>query len=128
MLKDATMKKIISLGLVAPLFFVCGAGADILKERKREEKVPIHGLTIRAYSDTFKKNEPARACASGNYVTPFGLFIFDANGNCVARDDLTQPVTADDCFADWIPPAEQSYSIEVRNAGLDQNTFQFALR
>ena len=121
------MRKLLCVAFLI-LLFVCAADADIVTERKREPEVPIPGLTIRAYTDTFKKNEPARACASGNWVSNFGLYIFDANGNCVARDDVTEPPTADDCFANWIPPEKQAYSIEVRNAGIDQNVFQIAMR
>ncbi len=122
------MRKLLCVTLATSLSFALVADADIVKERKREDKVPIAGLSVRAYTERFKKNEPARAFASGNFLTNFGLYVFDANGNCVAKNDQTHPVTADDCHVVWIPPDQQSYLIEVRNAGIDSNSFQFAVR
>jgi hypothetical protein len=122
------MRKLLCVSVLIALVLACKVDADIVSERKREGEVPILGMTIRAYSATFKKNEPARVLASGNYASNFGLYVFDANGNCVAKDDVSDPATADDCFAVWIPPEQQGYAVEVRNAGIDPNVFQIALR
>ena len=122
------MRKLLCLAVLVPLFLTRPAGADIVEERKREADVPIIGLMTRAYSDTFKKHEPARACVSGKYLSTLGLYVFDPQGNCVAKDDFSEPETADDCFAVWIPAEQQAYSIEVRNAGIERNMYQFAIR
>jgi hypothetical protein len=56
------------------------------------------------------------------------LYVFDARGNCVARDDVSEPKTSDDLYAEWLPDAQQAYSVEIRNAGYDLNEFRIVLR
>ena len=122
------MKRILCFSLVVSIAFACLADGGIVQERKREAEVRIAGLTTRVYTERFQKNEPARAFASGDYRTSLGLYVFDPQGNCVAHDTGLSAASADDCFVEWIPPEQQSYSIEVVNTGLDMNVFQLALR
>lgn len=122
------MRKFLCLALLLPLLLTRPAGADLVEERDRKAEIRIDGLTTHTYTDTFKKHEPARAVVSGNYSSSLGLYVFDPNGNCVAKDDFSDPATADDCFAVWIPAERQAYSIEVRNAGVEKNLYQVVIR
>jgi hypothetical protein len=66
--------------------------------------------------------------ASGDLHAPLGLFIYDPHGNCVAHDEATGPVTADDLYAEWFPPATMPYTIEVRNQGLQGSKINVIFR
>ena len=81
-----------------------------------------------ALPKTFKPNERALVIVSGNYQSCLGVYVFDSQGNCVAKDDTSDPQAADDLVTDWIPAEQARYSIEVRNAGMMPNSFQIAVR
>jgi hypothetical protein len=123
-----TMRKLLAGSLLGVLLCVSLGSADLVtpRERKPEDRVSAQG--IRVFTDTFKGHEAALVLVSGKGRTSMGLYVFDAAGNCVAKDDFTQPTTADDLFVTWIPPEQTRYSVEVRNGGLDSNSFQIALR
>jgi hypothetical protein len=72
--------------------------------------------------------ERTSVIASGDLHAPLGLYVFDPHGNCVARDEATGPATADDLFAEWFPPAMMSYTIEVRNQGLQPSDVNVIFR
>jgi hypothetical protein len=115
-------------GLVAVLACVSLGNADLVFPRERQVKQDIPGLRLRSYIDTFKANERALVIVSGNYQSCLGVYVFDAQGNCVAKDDLSSPQTADDLATEWIPPEQARYSVEVRNAGVMPNSFEIGLR
>jgi hypothetical protein len=104
------------------------ATADLVLPRQRDAKQEIVGRRIRSYVEAFKANERALVIASGEYRSCLGLYIFDAQGNCVARDDMSDPQTADDLITEWIPLEQARYSIEIRNAGIAANVYQLAVR
>jgi len=112
------------------LLLLCGSivSADLVLPRKRETDQRIPGLRTRSYTETFKGQERALVIVSGNWESCLGLYIFDARGNCVARDDRSGPQTADDLAVEWIPPEQGRYSIEVRNGGVPENVYQIAVR
>jgi hypothetical protein len=64
------------------------------------------------------------------------LYVYDAHGNCVARDEVTErsligkdrrPAT-DDVAAEWYPPADLPYTIELRNQSRESCTLQMVVR
>jgi hypothetical protein len=58
-----------------------------------------------------------------------GLYVFDSQGNCVAKDDLSsRPATADDLIVQWYPDEQDRYCVDLRNAGVDNNEYQILLR
>jgi hypothetical protein len=122
------MRTIFGVSLTAALVLVSYCGADLVTPRKREAKVAIPGFSVRAFTDTFKKNELARVIASGNGESCLGVYVFDAKGNCVAWDDKSDARTGDDLYTEWIPSEQQAYTIEIRNAGYEANSFRIALR
>ncbi|MSQ93460.1 MAG: hypothetical protein EXR98_02765 [Gemmataceae bacterium] len=125
------MRKLIAASLVGLLLCVSWSSAELVTPREPEgkkERVPISAFGVRAFVDTFKANEEAVAIASGIGDTCLGFYVFDAAGNCVAKDDVTHSNTGDDLHVRWVPAVETRYSVEVRNAGFDRNKFQIALR
>ena len=115
--------------LLSVLLCVSLGSADLMLPRKRDAEQNIPGQAIRSFTDTFKANEPARVIATGKADgTCLALYVFDAQGNCVGRDDKTDPPTCNDLLVEWIPPEQARYSAEVRNAGFLFHVFQIALR
>src|SRR5262245_4291003 len=111
------MRTILAGSVAIILVCVSLAGADLVTPRKREVEQKILPFSLRVYTEAFKKNEMARVIASGAGESCLGLYVFDAQGNCVARDDFSDARTADDLFADWIPAEQERFSVEIRNAG-----------
>lgn len=124
------MKSRVVGSLLALLVCVSLGSADLISPRKREEVADIRGGTVLSYSDgTFEALKPAKAIALGGGRSCLGLYVFDAHGNCVARDDFsTESRTADDVWVEWIPITRARYDIEMRNAGNESNEYQLAIR
>ena len=80
------------------------------------------------FTVSFKAGEPAVVIASGNQQTYLGLYVYDADGNCVAWDDLAEKNTRDDLAVRWYPDRTGPYMVEVRNFGALHNIFQIAFR
>jgi hypothetical protein len=91
-------------------------------------KVGIEPYGRQSFPLTFKAGEQAKVIASGNQQTYLGLYIYDDQGNCVARDDMGDTRTRDDLAVEWYPPSTSEYTIEVRNFGPMANVFQIAFR
>lgn len=122
------MPKQLILGALCALVFVSWSGADLVSPRPREKDKKIAGQGTLALIDDFKSDEDAVVIASGNGATPLGLYAFDAEGNCLAKDDFSGPNTADDLIIRWVPATTARLSVEVRNAGIDINVIQIAIR
>ena len=61
------------------------------------------------------------------------MYVYDAHGNCVGRDEFTERATqkrraTDDCAVEWFPPITGFYTIEIRNQSLDSCTVQMAIQ
>jgi hypothetical protein len=104
------------------------ATAGLVLPRQRDVDQRIDGHRLRGYIEAFKANERALVIVSGIGNTCLGLYVFDAQGNCIARDDLSDPQTADDLITEWIPIEQARYSIEVRNGGIASNEYQMGMR
>jgi hypothetical protein len=122
------MKRFALLSLFALLGFVSIGGADLVTPREVPPDQVVMPFGTRAYLETFKANVPAKAEIFGRGESCLALYVFDAEGNCVARDDVSSPITADDAWVEWVPPTAQRYSVEVRNAGGTRNIYQLFLR
>jgi hypothetical protein len=76
--------------------------------------------------DNFKGGERASVIVIGGYkdmAMELAVYVFDANGNCVARFDEG----ADYCAVEWYPPTTGRYLIEVRNRG-NGSTIRMVIR
>jgi hypothetical protein len=71
-----------------------------------------------------------RTCviASGRERSPLGLYVYDPHGNCIARDEAIVARTADDLAVEWFPPANLSYTVEMRNQGMQVNKVDVVFR
>jgi hypothetical protein len=114
--------------LLAVLLCVSIGSADLVMPRQRDVEQKLAGQRRRSYVESFKANERASVLVSGDGQSCLSVHIFDADGNCVAFDDNTEPKTADDLIAEWIPEEQARYSIEVRNSGTAANQFELAVR
>jgi hypothetical protein len=78
---------------------------------------------------TCKGGERAAAFAMGDKGNAYlGLYVYDKDGNCVARHDDIKPKYLNDRAVIWYPPTTQTYTIEVRNLGFVSDTFTFVVR
>lgn len=67
--------------------------------------------------------------ASGNGQSPLALYVYDPEGNCVARDDVVEPrSSSDDVAAEWFPPEMGRYTVELRNLGYRTNQIDVVAR
>ena len=96
---------------------VCLASADLVTPRPAVKEQPISAMSLRAYTEAFRADEEARVIVSGDGSTILALYVFDADGNCVAKDDVPAPESSDDLFVEWVPASAGRYSVEMRNAG-----------
>lgn len=117
------------LCLFGVLAFVSWSSADLLTPRMPEKnKIRISPLGTRVFADVFKANEDALVIAQGEGGTVLALYVFDAAGNCLARDDYSGPSTSDDLIVRWVPAEATRVSVEVRNLGGKENSFEFGMR
>jgi hypothetical protein len=122
------MRPSLLLAPVALLVYVSLGSADLVEPRKFDPKEQLLPMTARSYLGAFKADERAEALVSGNGQSCLGLYVFDANGQCVAIDDLTATKSCDDLGVEWVPNAAGRYCVVVRNAGLDVNPYRLAIR
>jgi hypothetical protein len=102
-----------------------GPGAPLdPKTRLVEGKVePYRDLN---YERTFQAGIPAKVIALGEARKGYlGLYVFDAHGNCVARDDEVNDRTVDDTAVEWVPAQTGPCTIQVKALG--KNGFDFLM-
>ncbi len=126
--REFVMRIITACSVPIVLLCVSFGSADLVKPREPMTKVMLPAGATRSYMDAFKKNERTLAIASGNWRSCLRLYVFDSQGNCVAKDDISSPGTSDDLIVEWFPAQDGRYSVELRNAGFETNTYQIALR
>ncbi len=122
------MRIILSCSIMTLLLCVTLSSADFVRSRKEKGDTGVLANMTDSYVHIFQKNERALAVASGNGQSCLGLYVFDANGSCLAKDDMSPPATADDLIADWIPAASGRYCVDLRNAGFENNNYEIGLR
>jgi hypothetical protein len=104
---------------------VVGHGAPVSGDFvKTFEILPGRSITmVREY----KAGERACAIVTGRGLSYLGLYVYDADGNCIARDDRASWQTRDDAAVDWYPPAQQRYAVEVKSLAGYKNAFELAV-
>jgi len=68
---------------------------------------------------TFRRAESARVAVTGDGSSDLDLYVYDANGNQVAKDDDY----SDDCLAVWMPRWTGAFTIVVVNRGSNYNQY-----
>lgn len=79
-------------------------------------------------SFTCKARERTAIMVYGQGTSPMAIYVYDAHGNCVARDDLSLSIVSDDLAVEWQPASEQVYDVEIRNLGRKVNNAEIAVR
>jgi hypothetical protein len=96
-----------------------------------EEKT---NLALQAWQQTsrfipYRAGERALVITSGNGLSPLAIYVYDPDGNCVAKDDaVAARGSSDDLAVEWLPPEEGRYTIELRNFGYRTNRFDMITR
>src|SRR5207253_1650645 len=99
-----------------------GTGAELdPKTRGVKDKVEAYGQ--KTYWRKFEAGRPAKVIAVGEGTGFIGLYVFDPDGNCVARDDEATQRTPSDTAVEWVPPRTGYYTIEVKCLGRNGNDF-----
>lgn len=75
----------------------------------------------------FEAKAPAQVVAIGQGVTPMGVYVFNAEGNCIAWEDQVPPLRCDDLAIEWIPQDEGPYQVEVHNLGYLPNRVEISI-
>jgi hypothetical protein len=106
--------KCLALLSLLPCFFITPTGGAPVRVEPAKE-YPLIGLGQINETFKLKGQEPARVVASAlkDPTARLGLYVFDADGNCVAWNDTgSTPNTVGVVF---VPPAEGAYLVQVRN-------------
>ena len=80
------------------------------------------------YTLEFRGGKPATVAVLGNGTTYLGVYVYDAQGNCVVWDDEGNALTGDKLAVNWKPWENAFYLIEVRNAGSVKNKCRVFVR
>jgi hypothetical protein len=119
------MRRLLFLAALLPLLLGCQQAEETAAALDSDTLEPYG--TVVAYW-TFQGGKRAAVIVSGNGATPMGLYVLDADGNCVASDDHGNAATKDDLAAEWFPRANGLYKVEVRNFGGAANAYRYRTR
>ena len=79
----------------------------------------VNGNSHIDYTASFVANELAEVLVSGDGDTDLDLYVYDSNGNLIAKDiDYS-----DDCYVRWIPAWTGRFTIRIVNRGPVYNRF-----
>jgi hypothetical protein len=127
------MRRFVCLGVLALGLLAQGdvGGGPVVPRYKGAPEKCWEGRRVEANSsrylqDRFSGGERASVILIGDHdpVMDLALYVYDADGNCVARDDDG----GDTCAVEWYPPQTARYSIEVRNRGRLYNATRLSIR
>jgi hypothetical protein len=118
-------------------FILCGI-AILLAIGRPGTGAPIQGPSVgkgrvgpngsNTFVQTFKGGERACVIITGDGSSYLGLYVYDSDGNCIARDDRGNHATRDDAAVEWYPPRTGRYTIEVKNLGRNADPYAIAVR
>ena len=125
----ATMRVLLPSSLVAVLLGVSCGSAELVAPRKLGLAEKVRSLSACSTIERFKPNEGAKVILSGqSQGTILGLYVFDSQGNCVAKDDDTTPQNGVDLAVEWVPSDASPYAVEIHNVGMNGNIYELAIR
>lgn len=79
----------------------------------------VNGLSSDSYQIRFVANQYAEVLVSGDGDTDLDLYVYDSNGNLIAKDDDY----TDDCYVRWIPSWTGNFTIKILNRGPIYNNY-----
>lgn len=71
------------------------------------------------YQISFIANELAEILVSGDGDTDLDLYVYDSNGNLIAKDDDY----TDDCYVSWVPAWTGRFTVKIVNRGAVYNRY-----
>jgi hypothetical protein len=122
------MKRLFFLIGLAGLLFAGGDARSGPVAPFPTEESDMLPVSSRNFTLEFRGGKRAVALAIGDKQTYMGLYIYDAQGNCVAWDDQGNFIACDVLFVDWTPAQNGFYTIEVHNAGYQKNKCRLLVR
>ncbi|GEM_PF-6987934 len=125
------MKRAALLGsgfLLLMVHWVVGGPVNSFAEKAGFRQLALEPFGRETYSIKCKAKESTRVIIWGQGSSPMAIYVFDVNGNCVARDDLSVGGISDDLALEWYSPTEANFDVEVRNLGRKSNTAEIAIR
>ncbi len=105
-----------------------GAQVEPGDPKKRFVKVELAPFEHREYSGRFVADKRSIAIALGGNRSNLALYVFDAHGNCVGRDDDLSLISRDDLAAEWIPAQTGPISIQVKSLARVANVVTMVVR
>lgn len=79
----------------------------------------VNGNSYIDYTASFVANELAEVLVSGDGDTDLDLYVYDSNGNLIAKDTDY----SDDCYVRWVPAWTGRYRNSIVNRGPAYNRF-----
>jgi hypothetical protein len=123
------MRILLPFCVIAILLFVSLGSAELVTPRTAGHLDQVRGQGTRDILERYKPNEGAAVILSGDSSgTVLGLYVFDADGNCVAKHDRTTAQNSVDLALEWVPASASPYLVEVRNAGIAFAPYKIILR
>jgi hypothetical protein len=125
------MRKVCLLGSLAIFLLVHWADGGPLQpfgDEKGFRAMVFQPFHTQTHSLTCKARERSCVIVYGRGTSPMAIYVYDAYGNCVARDDVSQGKVSDDLAVEWYPAAQDVYDIEIRNLGRKLNQAEVAIR
>jgi hypothetical protein len=105
-----------------------GAPVESFQDAKGYRDAALEPFSAQRFTLKCKAKERTCAIVYGLGKSPMGVYVFDPNGNCVARDDVAHTLISDDLATEWHPATEETYVIEVHNLGRKNNNAEIAIR
>jgi len=121
------MKRVLLLGVLVSLLAAVGPGAGAPVGGGFVGKTTVGPDRAAELVKDFKGGERACVVITGKGQSYLGLYVYDADGNCIARDDRGDFATRDDAAVEWYPPQTSRYSIVVKNLGARKDPFDVAV-
>jgi hypothetical protein len=121
---DGRSKGVGILAAVAALVLLCGARAEDAKPGKAIKAEDFKGKTVTLKEGgkasctlTFSAGQKAKITVKSDKKTDVNLFVKNADGKVVAKDDSPGP----DCDLTFTPKEAGNYTLEVVNKGPGEN-------
>jgi len=105
-----------------------GAPVESFDDSKGFREQSFEPFSWQSFTVQCKAKERTCAIVYGFGSGPMAIYVFDAHGNCVARDDIAHTLVSDDLATEWYPPIVDDYVVEIRNLGRKQNNAEIAIR
>lgn len=79
----------------------------------------VNGGSTDSYNISFVANQLAEILVSGDGDTDLDLYVYDSNGNLIAKDTDY----SDDCYVRWVPAWTGRYVVKIVNRGPVYNRY-----